>query len=90
MQVAFTYFLGDLRVFGLVEALGRLVPVRAHALAGQLDLVLVLLDDLAEAEVSDFHLAVVEYYVLRLQVVVNYLLLLVIQVLQPRQNLRYY
>ena len=90
MQVAFTYFLGDLGVFGLVEALGRLVPVRAHALAGQLDLVLVLLDDLAEAEVSDFHLAVVEYYVLRLQVVVNYLLFLVIQVLQPRQNLRYY
>ena len=73
-----TYLLGDLGVFRLVEALRRLVPVRADALAGQLDLVLVLLDDLAQAEVSDFHLAVVEDYVLWLQVIVDYLLLLVV------------
>ena len=73
-----TYLLGDLGVFRLVEALRRLVPVGADALAGQLNLVLVLLDDLAQAEVSDFHLAVVEDYVLWLQVIVDYLLLLVV------------
>ena len=84
-----TYLLGDLWVFGLVEALGCLIPVGADALAGQLNLVLVLLDDLAQAEVSDFHLAVVEDDVLWFQVVVDYLLLLVVQVLQPAQDLRY-
>ena len=73
-----TYLLGDLGVFRLVEALRCLVPVGADALAGQLDLVLVLLNDLAQAEVSDFHLAVVEDYVLWLQVIVDYLLLLVV------------
>ena len=83
-----TYLLGDLRVFALVEALGRLVPVGSDSLTRQLNLVLVLLDDLAEAKVRDFHLSVVEYYVLRLQVVVDDLLLLVCQVLEPREDLR--
>ena len=77
VNLAPTYLLRDLRILALIEALGRLVPVGADPLARQLDLVLVLLDDLAQAEVGDLDLAVVENYVLRLQIVVNDLLLLV-------------
>ena len=77
-----TYLLGDLRVLRLVEALWSLVPIRADTLTCELYLVLVFLDDLTEAKVGDFDLSVVEYDVLRLQIVVNDLLLLVVQVLQ--------
>lgn len=74
-------FLGDLRVLWLVEAFWRLVPVGAHALARQLNLILILFDDLAEAEVGDFDLSIVKDDVLGLEVVVDYLLLLVCKVL---------
>ena len=77
-----------MRVFRLIEAFRRLVPVRSDALAGQLDLVLVLLDDLAQAEVCDLNLAIVEDDILRLEVVVDNLLLLIVQVLEPREDLR--
>lgn len=79
--------MGDLRVFTLIEALGRLVPVRSDSLTCQLNFVLILPDDLAEAKVGDFHLTVVEYYVLGLQVVVDNLLLLVCQVLETGEDL---
>ena len=46
-----------------------------------------LIDDLAQAEVSDLHLSVVEDDVLRLEVVVNNLLFALIQVFQPTQYL---
>ena len=78
-----------MRVLTLVETLRCLIPVGANALACQFDLVLVLLDDLAQAEVSDFHLAVVEDNVLRFEVIVDYFLLLVIQIFQTAQYLRY-
>ena len=74
----------------LLEALRSLVPVGADALRGQLDLLMTLVDDLAQAEVSDFHLSVVEDDVLRLKVVVNDLLFALVQVLQPTQYLRNY
>ena len=65
-----------------------MVPVSAHSLTCQLYLVLVLLNDLAQAEVCDFYFTIVEDYILRLQIVVNNLLLLVIEVLEAGQNLR--
>ena len=80
--------MSDLRILRLIEALGCLVPVGANALACQFDFVLVLLDDLAQAKVSDFHLAIVEDNVLRFEVIVDYFLLLVIQILQSAQYLR--
>ena len=84
----FTYFLGNLWVLWLVEAFGRLVPVRTNSLASQLYLILILLNDLTQAEVCDFDLSIVEDNVLGLQVVVDNFLLLIGQVLEPGQNLR--
>lgn len=80
-------FVSDLRTV-LLEALGSLVPVGADALRGELDLFTALLDDLAKPEVSDFDLAIVKHYILRFQVVMDYFLVRVVQVLQPTQNLR--
>lgn len=79
-----TYLLSDLRVFRLIEAFWGLIPIRANALAGELNFILVFLDDLAQAEVCDFDLAIVEDNVLGLEIVVNNLLLLIIQVLEAR------
>jgi hypothetical protein len=56
-------------------------------LRGQFDLVLIFADNFAESKVSDLDFAVVEDDVLRFQVVVNDLLLLIVQVLQARQDL---
>ena len=56
----FTYLLRNLWVLALVEALGSLVPVGAHTLTSQLNLVLILLNDLAETEIRDLNLTVVE------------------------------
>lgn len=83
-----TYLGRNLRVFRLVEALRGLVPVGSDTLAGQLYFVFILLYDFAETEVCDLHLTIVEDDVLGLQVVVDDLLLLVIQVLETRQDLR--
>lgn len=71
----------------MVEAFGCLVPVGADALARKFNFFLVFANDFAEAEVSDLDLTVVEDYVLRFEVVVDDFLFLVVQVLQPTQNL---
>ena len=73
-----TYLLSDLRVFRLIEAFWGLIPIRANALAGELNFILVFLYDFAQAEVCDFDLAIVEDNVLGLEVVVDNLLLLII------------
>ena len=69
--------LGDLWIFALVETLRRLVPIRADTLTCELDLILVLLDDLAETEVGNFHLSIMKDNILWFKIVVDYLLLLV-------------
>ena len=66
----------------LLETLGRLVPISAYALRSQLDLLVAFVYYLAQPEVCYLYFAVVEYYVLRLQIVMNYLLFAVVQVLQ--------
>ena len=67
----------NLWILGLVEAFRRLIPVGTHPLTCELYLILVLLDNLAETEVSDLDLPVVEDDVLWLQIVVNDLLFLI-------------
>ena len=52
--------LGDLWIFALVKALGGLVPISADTLTGELDLILILLNNLAEAEVGNFHLSIMK------------------------------
>ena len=87
----FTYLLSDLRRLICVKfkALGRLVPVSAHALRSKLNLFLIFAHELAQTKVCDLYFTLVKEYVLRFQVVMDYLLLLVAhQVLQPRQDLR--
>lgn len=74
-------------ILGLVEALRSLIPIGTNALGSQFNFFLVLLNNLAEAEICDLNLAVVENNVLWLQVVVDDLLLLIGQVLQARQDL---
>lgn len=80
--------MSDLWILAEVETLGRLVPVRAHTLGGEFNLVLILANDLAEAKVGDLDLPIVEDDVLRLQVIVDDLLLLVVQVLEAGEDLR--
>ena len=82
-----TYQGGALR---LIEALRGLVPVGAYPLGGELYFFFVFLHFLAQAEIGDFDLPIVEKNVLRLQIVMNYFLLLVIQVLQTAQDLTNY
>ena len=76
-----TYLLSDLRIFRLIETLWSLVPVCANSLTRQFNLVLVFLNNLAKPEISDFDFSIVENNVLRLQIVVDNLLLLISQVL---------
>ena len=61
-------------VLRLIEAFGRLVPVGADTLTSQLNLVLVLANNLAEAEICDFDFPVVEDDILRFEVVMDYFL----------------
>ena len=71
-----------MRILRLVEALRCLIPVSANALRSELDLILVLSNNLAQSEVSDFDFSIVEDDVLRFKVVVNdFLLFIVVQVL---------
>ena len=83
-----TYFLGDLRIFGLVEALRRLIPVSAHALRCQLNLLLIFANYFAQTKVCDFDLSIVEQNILGFQVVMDYFLLGIGQILQTTQDLR--
>lgn len=77
-----TYLLRDLWVLALVEAFGSLVPVGADALARQFYLVLILFDYFAQSEVSDLDLAIMEYDVLRLEIVMDDFLLLISEVFE--------
>lgn len=70
-----------------METLWGLVPISADSLRCELDLLRSLVHDLAEAEVGDLDLAVVEDDVLWFEVKVDYLLLALVQVLQATQNL---
>ena len=85
----FTYLLSDL---GLIctefEAFGGLIPVSAHSLRRQLYLLLILAHELAQTKVGYLDFSLVEDYVLRFQIVVDYLLFLIAQVLQSGQYLR--
>lgn len=74
--------LRDLWVLALVEAFGSLVPVGADALARQFYLVLILFDYFAQSEVSDLDLAIMEYDVLRLEIVMDDFLLLISEVFE--------
>lgn len=82
-----TYLARDVGGLRVDEALRGLVPVSAHALARQLNFVLVFLHDLAQTEVSDFNFAIVENDVLGLQIVMDDSLALVVEVLEPTQDL---
>ena len=84
------YLLRDLRVLWLVKAFRGLVPVRSYALACQFNLVLVFFNNFTQTKVSDFYLAIVKDYILRLQVVVDDFLFLIIQVLKAWKDLRDY
>jgi len=70
-------FRSNLRVI-LLEALGSLIPVRSYTLRCELNFVLALVKRLTQAKVSDFDLPIVEYDILRLQVIMDDLMLLVI------------
>ncbi len=72
---------------GALEALRSLIPVRSSSLRSQFYFVLILIDRFAETEVRNLDLAIVKQDVLRFQVVVNDLLGLIVQVLEPRQDL---
>ena len=61
-------------ILRLIEAFRRLVPVGPDALTSQLNLVLVLADNLAEAEICDFDFPVMKDDILRFEVVVDYFL----------------
>jgi len=74
----------------LLKALGCLIPIGANSLACEFYLLIPFVDNFTEAKISYFDLAVVEYYVLGLQVVMDNFLLAVIQVLKATQYLRYY
>ena len=67
----------------LLEAFRSLIPVRSNSLRSQLNLLIALVNNFAETEVSYLDFTVVEYYILRLEVVVNDLLFAIIQVLEP-------
>jgi hypothetical protein len=71
----------------LLETLGSLIPVGAHSLGCELDLLMPLVYYLAQAKVRDLHLSIVENDILRLQVVMDDLLLALIQIFEPTQDL---
>ena len=63
------------------KTLGSLIPVGAYSLAREFNLFLILAHQLTQTEIGYLYFALVENYVLRLQIVVNDLLLLISQVL---------
>lgn len=67
----------------LLETLGSLIPVCTDALRSQLDFLVPLIYDLAQAKVSYLHLAIVEDDVLWLEVIMNNLLFAFVQILKP-------
>lgn len=79
----------DLRAV-LIKTLRSLIPVSSHPLRCQLNLLVALINCLAKPKVCDLDFPKMKDDVLRLQIVVDDLLLLFVQVLQPTQNLRNY
>lgn len=71
----------------LLKALWCLIPVCSNALRCELNLLVALVYDLAEAKICNLDLPTVEYYILWLQVKMNDLLFALIQVLQPTEYL---
>jgi hypothetical protein len=71
-----------------VEALWGLIPVGANALTCELYFILSLVKSFAQAKVRYFNFSIMEDDILWLQVVVDYPLFLIIQVLYPREDLR--
>lgn len=68
---------GDLRII-LLEAFRGLIPICSDALRCQFNLILALIKCLAQAEVSNFDLSIVENNILRLQIIMDNLMLLVV------------
>ena len=66
----------------MVKTLGCLVPISANTLTGELNLILIFLYNLTEAKVGNFDLAIMKDNILWLKIVVDYLLLLISQVLE--------
>ena len=79
----------DLRAV-LIKTFRGLIPVSSHSLRCQLNLLVALIYCLAKPKVCDLDFPKMEDDVLRLQIVVDDLLLLFIQILEPTQNLRNY
>jgi hypothetical protein len=66
----------------LLEALGCLIPVGSNSLRSQLDLLRSFVYYLAQAKVCYLHLPVMEYDVLRLEIIMYNFLFALVQVLQ--------
>ena len=81
--------MGDLRTV-LIKTLRGLIPVSANPLRCQLNLLVTLIYCLTEPKVCDLDFPEMEDDVLWLQIVVDDLLFLLVQVLEPTQNLRNY
>ena len=80
----YSYLLGDLWLSYIqFKALGSLVPVSPNSLRSQLDLLIVLSHQLTQAKVCYFDFSLVENDILRLQIIVNYFLLLISEIFQP-------
>ena len=69
------------------ETFWGLIPICSNSLGSELDLVLVLIQCLAQTKISDFDFSIMEYNVLGLEIVVYDFLLLVVEVFHTRQNL---
>ena len=66
----------------LLEALGCLIPVGAHSLRSQLDLLMSFVYYLAQAEICYLYFSVMEYDILRLEIIMYNFLFTLVQVLQ--------
>jgi len=73
-----------------VETFWGLVPVCANALTCKLYFILSLVKSFAQAKVCNLNFPIMENYILGLQVVVDYSLFLIVQILYPREDLRDY
>ena len=66
----------------LLEALGCLIPIGSNSLRSQLDLLMSLVYYLAQAKIRYLNLPVMEYDILRLEVIMYNFLFTLVQVLQ--------
>ena len=70
-----------------VETFWGLVPVGANALTCELSFIWSLVKSFAQAKVCNLNFPIMENYILGLQVVVDYSLFLIVQILYPREDL---